>query len=214
LSAQHHTLCASLFQQLRRFPTLQAAIATAANEALERFREDGRSTALRLVDMEAAYVTVEFFRKLPQDPPADAPASKAGGKPSAEPAAAPPPDRYGDGHFRSIASNVSQYIRMVGDELLQKIPKAAVHCQVREAKRSLLNHFYVQMGKKEVGATYVSITWQLNYSLSNVVLLVASMGFGIRAGWGVWAYAGRGPGDDGAPAAVLQEAGAVQICQG
>jgi hypothetical protein len=141
-----------LFQQLRRFPTLQAAIATAANEALERFREDGRSTALRLVDMEAAYVTVEFFRKLPQDPPpADAPASKAGGKPSAEPAAAPPPDRYGDGHFRSIASNVSQYIRMVGDELLQKIPKAAVHCQVREAKRSLLNHFYVQMGKKEVG---------------------------------------------------------------
>lgn len=141
-----------MFQQLRRFPTLQAAIATAANEALERFREDGRSTALRLVDMEAAYVTVEFFRKLPHDPPpADAPASKAGGKPSAEPAAAPPPDRYGDGHFRSIASNVSQYIRMVGDELLQKIPKAAVHCQVREAKRSLLNHFYVQMGKKEVG---------------------------------------------------------------
>lgn len=135
-------------EQLRRFPTLQAAIATAANEALERFREDGRSTALRLVDMEAAYVTVEFFRKLPQDPPpADAPASKAGGKPSA----APPPDRYGDGHFRSIASNVSQYIRMVGDELLQKIPKAAVHCQVREAKRSLLNHFYVQMGKKEAG---------------------------------------------------------------
>lgn len=139
-------------EQLRRFPTLQAAIATAANEALERFREDGRSTALRLVDMEAAYVTVEFFRKLPHDPPpADAPASKAGGKPSAEPAAAPPPDRYGDGHFRSIASNVSQYIRMVGDELLQKIPKAAVHCQVREAKRSLLNHFYVQMGKKEAG---------------------------------------------------------------
>lgn len=136
-------------QQLRRFPTLQAAIATAANDALERFREDGRSTALRLVDMEAAYVTVEFFRKLPQDPAAD-PSSKVGGKPSAvEPS--PTPDRYGDGHFRNIASNVSQYIRMVADELLQKIPKAAVHCQVREAKRSLLNHFYVQIGKKEVG---------------------------------------------------------------
>jgi len=137
------------FQQLRRFPTLQAAIATAANEALERFREDGRSTALRLVDMEAAYVTVEFFRKLPQDP-AD-PSSKVGTKPPVEPS----PDRYGDGHFRNIASNVSQYIRMVGDELLQKIPKAAVHCQVREAKRSLLNHFYVQIGKKEVGNCYV-----------------------------------------------------------
>jgi len=135
-------------EQLRRFPTLQAAIATAANEALERFREDGRSTALRLVDMEAAYVTVEFFRKLPQDP-AD-PSSKVGpNKPPVEPS--PTPDRYGDGHFRNIASNVSQYIRMVGDELLQKIPKAAVHCQVREAKRSLLNHFYVQIGKKEGG---------------------------------------------------------------
>lgn len=140
------------FQQLRRFPTLQAAIATAANEALERFREDGRSTALRLVDMEAAYVTVEFFRKLPQDP-AD-PSSKVGpNKPPVEPS--PTPDRYGDGHFRNIASNVSQYIRMVGDELLQKIPKAAVHCQVREAKRSLLNHFYVQIGKKEVGKAIV-----------------------------------------------------------
>jgi len=135
-------------EQLRRFPTLQAAIATAANEALERFREDGRSTALRLVDMEAAYVTVEFFRKLPQDP-AD-PSSKVGpNKPPVEPS--PTPDRYGDGHFRNIASNVSQYIRMVGDELLQKIPKAAVHCQVREAKRSLLNHFYVQIGKNEGG---------------------------------------------------------------
>ncbi|CAD6219962.1 unnamed protein product [Miscanthus lutarioriparius] len=136
-------------EQLRRFPTLQAAIATAANEALERFREDGRSTALRLVDMEAAYVTVEFFRKLPQDP-AD-PSSKVGSTPPVEPSPSPSPDRYGDGHFRNIASNVSQYIRMVGDELLQKIPKAAVHCQVREAKRSLLNHFYVQIGKKEGG---------------------------------------------------------------
>jgi len=103
--------------------------------------------------MEAAYVTVEFFRKLPQDP-AD-PSSKVGSTPPVEPSPSPSPDRYGDGHFRNIASNVSQYIRMVGDELLQKIPKAAVHCQVREAKRSLLNHFYVQIGKKEVGNCHV-----------------------------------------------------------
>ncbi|KAG8057819.1 hypothetical protein GUJ93_ZPchr0002g24729 [Zizania palustris] len=126
-------------EPLRRFPTLQAALATAANEALERFREDGRSTTLRLVDMEA-YLTVEFFRKLPQDPD--------GGK-VAEESATATVDRYGDGHYRNIASNVSRYIKMVGDELLQKIPKAVVHCQVREAKISLLNHFYVQIGKKE-----------------------------------------------------------------
>jgi len=137
------------FQQLRRFPTLQTAIATAANESLERFREDGRSTALRLVEMEATYPTVEFFRNRPQDLPAADASSKAGAKPSAD--SRVPLDRYGDGHYRNIASNVSQYIRMVGDELLKTIPKAAVHCQVREAKRSLLNHFYVQIGKKEVG---------------------------------------------------------------
>lgn len=128
-------------EPLRRFPTLQAALVTAANEALERFREDGRTTTLRLVDMEAGYLTVEFFRKLPQDPDG----SKVG-DPSADSASV---DRYGDGHYRNIASNVSQYIKMAGDELLQKIPKAVVYCQVREAKRSLLDNFYVQIGKKE-----------------------------------------------------------------
>ena len=29
------------------------------------------------------------------------------------------------------------------------IPKAVVHCQVREAKHSLLNYFYPQIGKRE-----------------------------------------------------------------
>uniref|UniRef100_A0A0E0M4U3 Dynamin-type G domain-containing protein n=2 Tax=Oryza punctata TaxID=4537 RepID=A0A0E0M4U3_ORYPU len=134
-------------EPLRRFPTLQAAIATAANEALERFREDGRSTALRLVDMEA-YLTVEFFRKLPQDPDSG---SKVGNpnESNGSGSGSVTVDRYGDGHYRNIASNVSQYIKMVGDQLLHKIPKAVVHCQVREAKRSLLNHFYVHIGKKE-----------------------------------------------------------------
>ncbi|XP_012698866.1 dynamin-related protein 1E [Setaria italica] len=136
-------------EQLRRFPTLQASIATAANEALEGFREDGRSTALRLVEMEATYPTVDFFRNRPQDPAADA--STKGGAKNHSADSSVPLDRYGDGHYRNIASNVSQYIRMVGDELLKTIPKAAVHCQVREAKRSLLNHFYVQIGKKEAG---------------------------------------------------------------
>ncbi|KAL0425464.1 UNVERIFIED_CONTAM: Dynamin-related protein 1E [Sesamum radiatum] len=54
-------------QELKRFPTLQSAIAGAANEALEKFREESKKTALRLVDMEAAYLTVEFFRRLPQE---------------------------------------------------------------------------------------------------------------------------------------------------
>jgi hypothetical protein len=126
-------------QELKRFPTLQAELAAACFHALERFREDGRKTTVRLVDMESAYLTVEFFRKLPQE------VDKTGtGNPST-----PSVDRYADAHFRRIASNVSSYIGMVSDTLKNTIPKAVVHCQVREAKRSLLNYFYTQVGRKD-----------------------------------------------------------------
>ncbi|PQQ00009.1 dynamin-related protein 1E [Prunus yedoensis var. nudiflora] len=50
---------------------------------------------------------------------------------------------------RRIGSNVSSYVGMVSETLKNSIPKAVVHCQVREAKRSLLNDFYIQLGKKE-----------------------------------------------------------------
>jgi hypothetical protein len=46
-------------------------------------------------------------------------------------------------------SNVSAYVNMVCDLLKNSLPKAAVHCQVAEAKRSLLDHFYTQVGKRE-----------------------------------------------------------------
>ncbi|GMN62003.1 hypothetical protein TIFTF001_031083 [Ficus carica] len=124
-------------QELKRFPTLQAEIAAASNEALERFREDSRKTVVRLVDMESSYLTVEFFRRLPQE-------VEKGGNP-----ATPNPDRYSEGHFRRIGSNVSSYVGMVAETLKNTIPKAVVYCQVREAKQSLLNHFYTLLGKKE-----------------------------------------------------------------
>ncbi|KAK7286938.1 hypothetical protein RJT34_22307 [Clitoria ternatea] len=127
-------------QELKRFPSLQAEISAATNEALERFREESKKTAIRLVDMEASYLTVEFFRKLPQE------MEKAGN--AANPAAQNV-DRYGEGHYRRIGSNVSSYIGLVSDTLRNTIPKAVVYCQVREAKMSLLNHFYTQIGKKE-----------------------------------------------------------------
>ncbi|XP_068649950.1 phragmoplastin DRP1E-like [Aristolochia californica] len=126
-------------QELKRFPTLQAELAAASYEALERFREEGRKTALRMVEMESSYLTVDFFRKLPQE-------MEKGGNPAASAAAI---DRYTDGHFRRIGSNVQSYTSMVSDTLKNTIPKAVVHCQVREAKRSLLNYFYTQVGKKE-----------------------------------------------------------------
>ena len=123
-------------QELRRFPTLQAEIVAAANEALERFRDDSKKTVLRMVDMEASYLTVDFFRKLPQE-------AEKGGNPNVSAA-----DRYSEGHF--IGSNDSSYVGMVSETLKNTIPKAVVYCQVQEAKRTLLDHFYTQVGKKEV----------------------------------------------------------------
>ncbi|KAA8515794.1 hypothetical protein F0562_018595 [Nyssa sinensis] len=124
-------------QELRRFPTLQAEIASAAGEALEKFREESKKTVLRLVDMESSYLTVDFFRKLPQE-------IERAGNPAPSTA-----DRYTEGHFRRIGSNVSSYVGMVSETLKNTIPKAVVYCQVREAKQSLLNYFYTQIGKKE-----------------------------------------------------------------
>lgn len=54
-------------------------------------------------------------------------------------------------------SNVSAYINMVCDTLRNSLPKAVVYCQVREAKRSLLNFFYAQVGRKEVN--YIITLW-------------------------------------------------------
>ncbi|XP_027083988.2 phragmoplastin DRP1E-like isoform X2 [Coffea arabica] len=125
-------------QELRRFPTLQAEIVAAANEALERFRDDSKKTVLRMVDMEASYLTVDFFRKLPQE-------AEKGGNPNVSAT-----DRYSEGHFRRIGSNVSSYVGMVSETLKNNIPKAVVYCQVQEAKRTLLDHFYTQVGKKEL----------------------------------------------------------------
>lgn len=126
---------------MKRFPTLQAEIAAAGGEALERFREESKKTVIRLVDMESSYLTVDFFRRLPQE------VEKAGNPPGP---AGTPIDRYSEGHFRRIGSNVSSYVGMVSETLKNTIPKAVVFCQVREAKQSLLNHFYIQIGKREV----------------------------------------------------------------
>ncbi|KAK7310131.1 hypothetical protein RJT34_07428 [Clitoria ternatea] len=128
--------------ELKRFPTLQSEIASAANDALERFREESRRTVARLVDMEAGYLTVEFFRKIHLEPEKE----KDHKNPSRS---APNPTMDSTDHLRKIASNVNAYINMVCDTLKNSVPKAVVHCQVREAKRSLLNHFYGQVGQRE-----------------------------------------------------------------
>ncbi|GAA0153125.1 membrane traffic protein [Lithospermum erythrorhizon] len=88
-------------QELKRFPSLEAAIAAAAYESLDRFKDESKKTVLRLVDMEASYLSVDFFRKLPQE-------VEKGGNPASTTV-----DRYAEGHFRRIASNVSSYVNMV-----------------------------------------------------------------------------------------------------
>lgn len=139
-------------QELKRFPSLQSAIAAAANEALEKYREESKKTVLRLVDMEGSYLTVEFFRRLPQEVEREVPPGR--NRPERNPqenaAAATSIDHYSEAHFRRIGSNVSSYIHMVSDTLKNTIPKAVVYCQVKEAKQNLLNNFYIQIGKKEV----------------------------------------------------------------
>ena len=95
--------------------------------------------------MESSYLTVDFFRRLPQE--VDKGGNPAGGNPVVT-----NPDRYSEGHFRRIGSNVSSYVGMVSETLRNTIPKAVVYCQVKEAKQSLLNYFYTQLGKKEVHA--------------------------------------------------------------
>ncbi|KAH9794491.1 Dynamin-related protein 1C [Citrus sinensis] len=144
---------ASVDAELKRFPTLQSDIAAAATEALEKFRDESRKTVLRLVDMESSYLTVEFFRKLSEQPERSASDKNASDKNAPDRNAPPPgpqnPERFSDHHFRRIGSNVSGYIGMVCDTLKNSIPKAVVYCQVLAAKRSLLNQFYAHVGRQE-----------------------------------------------------------------
>eukprot|EP00475_Leptophrys_vorax_P044185 TRINITY_DN8751_c0_g3_i2.p1 TRINITY_DN8751_c0_g3~~TRINITY_DN8751_c0_g3_i2.p1 ORF type:complete len:393 (-),score=39.26 TRINITY_DN8751_c0_g3_i2:146-1231(-) len=150
--------------ELLRFPSLQAELSAAATQSLEDFRENGRKLAVRLVEMETSYLTVEFFRRLPGLEDMDAegkaggkggkgqPGQPAGGKTSRQSGGDRLPtgaDRYQEMHFRRIGSNVSTYVGMVMECLQNSIPKAVVHCQVREAKRRLLDKFYGLVGKED-----------------------------------------------------------------
>ncbi|KHG23038.1 Dynamin-related 1C -like protein [Gossypium arboreum] len=138
-------------QELKRFPSLQTDIATAANESLEKFRDESRKTVLRLVEMESSYLTADFFRKLNAEPeknlnPSD---KKKNAEPDKNPNQSHTGDRLNESYLRRIGSNVNAYIAMVCDTLRNTIPKAVVYCQVKEAKRSLLTNFYAQVGSRE-----------------------------------------------------------------
>jgi len=77
-------------QELRQYPTLRVEVVNAATEALERMRDESKRATLQLVDMECGYLTVDFFRKLPQD-------VEKGGNPTHSIF-----DRYNDSYLRRI----------------------------------------------------------------------------------------------------------------
>lgn len=137
-------------QELKRFPSLQIELVAAANSSLDKFREESMKSVLRLVDMESSYLTVDFFRKLHVE-------SQNVSLSSPTTTTTTTTDQYGEGQFRKIASNVASYIKMVAETLVNTIPKAVVHCQVRQAKLSLLNYFYAQISQSQVCCLLLSV---------------------------------------------------------
>ncbi|KAK6251447.1 hypothetical protein QUC31_009071 [Theobroma cacao] len=123
--------------ELKQYPALRVEVGNAAVESLDRMREQSKKATLQLVDMECSYLTVDFFRKLPQD-------VEKGGNPTQSIF-----DRYNDSYLRRIGTTVLSYVNMVCATLRHSIPKSIVYCQVREAKRSLLDFFYTELGKLE-----------------------------------------------------------------
>ncbi|KAM1397226.1 hypothetical protein ACFX2I_014831 [Malus domestica] len=123
--------------ELKQYPALRVEVTNAATESLERMREQSKKATLQLVDMERSYLTADFFRNLPQD-------VEKGGNPSHSIF-----DRYNDSYLRRIGTTVLAYVNMVCVSLSNSIPKSVVYCQVREAKRVLLDQFFIELGKLE-----------------------------------------------------------------
>ena len=84
------------FQELKQYPALRVEVGNAAIESLDRMKEQSKKATLQLVDMECCYLTVDFFRKLPQD-------VDKGGNPTQSIF-----DRYNDSYLRRIGKFIDQ----------------------------------------------------------------------------------------------------------
>ncbi|GJM93559.1 hypothetical protein PR202_ga10124 [Eleusine coracana subsp. coracana] len=87
--------------ELKQFPTLRVEVSNAAFKSLDRMRDESKKNTLKLVDMECDYLTVDFFRKLPQD-------VEKGGN-----ATHSIFDRYTDSYLKRIGTNVLAYVDML-----------------------------------------------------------------------------------------------------
>ena len=75
---------------MKQYPGLRVEVGNAAIDSLEKMREESKRATLQLVDMECGYLTVDYFRKLPQD-------VDKGGNPTHSIF-----DRYNDSYLRRI----------------------------------------------------------------------------------------------------------------
>jgi hypothetical protein len=110
---------------------------------------------------------------------------------------------------------VAAYINMVCDQLRNSLPKAAVHCQVREAKRSLLDHFYTEVGKREVTmlSTHIAVCDRSHSHMAISNLFKCTVMFvqfsdvpSTSAGKATVYHVGRGPCSDGTQSPAIQAA--------
>jgi len=139
---------------------LTSEIMSQSHLALERVRDEAKEMVVTMVDMEASYLTAEFFREIlrADTSHADQPRTLSGKKISDHSATHPSSmgaGATGDGlmadeaHLRQVASHVSAYLSVVCNQLKATIPKAIVHCLVLEAKRSLLDKFVENVAGKD-----------------------------------------------------------------
>ena len=136
---------------LSRYSLLSAEILSQSGLALERMRDDAKAMVMTMVDMEASYLTAEFFREIlrAQD------AEEGGLRTMSGKHIKPDGGLNGAGgsseelHLKQIANHVSAYLGVVCNQLKATIPKAIVHCLVLQAKKSLLDKFVEDVAGKD-----------------------------------------------------------------
>ena len=161
-----------LGEALRRFPSLRAAVTSAALSALERHKKEAEAMVTAMVDMEASYFDADFFRRFSaggylneEEDDVNNPSSSLssgggnGNEKSASSSAATTTNNGGnvdtavigggpDAHLRLIAASVYAYVDAVRARMAKTVPKAVVHCQVLRARRGLLSGFYASLGSR------------------------------------------------------------------
>lgn len=130
---------------LSRYSLLNAEILSQSGLALEKMRDEAKSMVMTMVDMEASYLTAEFFREIlrVQDSQEGGLRTMSGKSIKTDGGSAE------EQHLKQIANHVSAYLGVVCNQLKATIPKAIVHCLVLQAKRSLLDKFVEEVAGKD-----------------------------------------------------------------